>query len=97
LSFSGCATIGPATIARDRFDYTAAIAESWKRMMLLNIRSSQEKPNDAFVKVHYRDHWFYIDDRDFRSKRMFSFLLFLFTLAETEAPKKAPMITIPAN
>lgn len=33
----GCAGIGPGTIARDRFDYTTAISDSWKRQMLLNM------------------------------------------------------------
>jgi len=61
------------------------------------IRSSIEEPTDAFVAVRYRDHWFYIDDRAYRSKRVFSFLLFLFTLAETGAPDKAPVLTIPTN
>jgi hypothetical protein len=37
-------SIGPATIARDRFDYVSAISESWKDQMLLNI-----------VKVRYAD------------------------------------------
>jgi hypothetical protein len=63
----------------------------------VRIRSSVSRPNDAFVSVQYRDHWFYIDDRDFLSKRMFSFLLFLFTLAETGAPDKEPVVTIPAG
>jgi len=34
---SGCAAMGPKTIARDRFDYATAVADSWKRVMLLNI------------------------------------------------------------
>lgn len=63
----------------------------------VRILSSTEEPDDAFITVKYRDHWFYIDDRDFLSKRMFSFLLFLFTLAETGGEEKAPIITIPAG
>jgi len=63
----------------------------------VRIQSSTEEPDDAFITVQYRDHWFYIDDRDYRSKRMFSFLLFLFTLAETGGVEKAPVITIPAG
>ena len=33
----GCASIGPPSIARDRFDYVASISESWKRQMLQNL------------------------------------------------------------
>jgi len=63
----------------------------------VRIKSSIEEPTDAFVAVKYLDHWFYIDGRDYRSKRVFSFLLFLLTLAETGAPQKAPVLTIPAG
>ena len=61
------------------------------------IQSSREKPADAFVAVQYRGYWFWISDRDFSSKRLFSFLMFLFTLAETGATTQAPTLTIPAG
>ncbi|MHC4557121.1 MAG: hypothetical protein ACYTFW_08045 [Planctomycetota bacterium] len=61
------------------------------------IRSALEKPADAFVAVQYRGYWFWINDRDFVSKRLFSFLMFLFTLAETGAPTQAPTLTIPTG
>jgi hypothetical protein len=63
----------------------------------VHIRCAAEKPDDAFVTIPYRDHWFWIDDRDFRTKRAFSFLMFLFTLAETGGTDKAPVLTIPAG
>ncbi len=34
---SGCASIGPGTVARDRFDYITAISDSWKSQTLLNL------------------------------------------------------------
>lgn len=77
-----------------KFDVADSREETRVRV---RIRSSTEKPADAFAAARYRDHWFYVDDRDFQSKRMFSFLMFLFTLAETSVPEKGPMLTIPAG
>ena len=61
------------------------------------IHSSKEKPADAFAAVHYRDHWFWVDDRDWRTKRALTAVMFFFTLAETGDPAKLPLITIPAQ
>jgi hypothetical protein len=63
----------------------------------LKINSSRDRPTDAFVTVAYRDHWFWIDDRDLRTKRAFAFMMMLFTLAETGEREPPPLITIPAQ
>jgi hypothetical protein len=44
LTVTGCSHLGPKTVAVDRFDYGAAIGESWKQQTLLNI-----------VKLRYMD------------------------------------------
>ncbi len=64
---------------------------------MIRIHSSRKKSADAFVAVPYRDHWFWIDDRDLPSKRMFSFLMFIFTLVETGGKEGVPIVTIPAG
>lgn len=64
---------------------------------LIRIRSSPEKPGDAFVSVPYRNSYFWIDDRDLRSKKIFSFLMFVFTLVETGEKGAAPIVTIPTG
>ncbi len=30
IALSACASVGPGTVARDRFDYISAISDSWK-------------------------------------------------------------------
>ena len=65
---------------------------------LMRIQSSKAKTmEDAFVAVRYRGNLFWIDDRDYQSKRFFSFMMFLLTLAETGVPSQAPIITIPVG
>jgi hypothetical protein len=64
---------------------------------LIDINSSTSKPSDAFVSIQYRDRWFWIDDRDLKSKRVFSFMMMLFTLADTGEKEGLPLITIPAQ
>jgi len=66
-------------------------------MPLIRIPSSAQKPSDAFAAVPYRNEWYWIDDKDFPSKRIFSFIMFLFSLTETEGKQGAPVITIPAG
>jgi hypothetical protein len=64
---------------------------------LIRIGNAAQRPGDAFAAVRYRDHWFTIDDHDIPSKRLFTFLMFLFTLVETGSKEGAPVITIPAQ
>lgn len=63
----------------------------------VRIHASESRPDDAFVAVPYRGHWFWIDDCDLQTKRAFSFVMFLFTLAETGERDALPLITIPAQ
>jgi hypothetical protein len=50
LFFVGCASIGPGTVTRDRFDYTGAISDSWKHQMLFNM-----------IKIRYGDAPVFLD------------------------------------
>jgi len=64
---------------------------------LVKICCSKDAPKDAFVAIPYRDNWFWIDDRDLKSKRTFTFMMLLFTLADTGEKDPLPLITIPAQ
>jgi hypothetical protein len=63
----------------------------------VEIKCSKEKPADSFAAVHYRNHWFWVDDRDWRTKRALTAIVFFFTLAETGDSGQLPLITIPAQ
>jgi hypothetical protein len=72
----------------------AANAESTP---LLRVHCSQGKPPDAFVSIEYRRRWFWVDDRDWQSKRTLSTMLFLFTLSDSRSQDQAPLLTIPTS
>lgn len=64
---------------------------------LIHIHSSAKMPADAFVAVPYHDYWFWIDDKDFPSKRMLTSILFMFSLTETGDKEGLPIVTVSTN
>lgn len=60
----------------------------------LRVHSGPHRPEDAAVAVRYHDTWFWVDDRDGRSKLVLGFALILFSLAETDANVALPVLTI---
>ena len=67
------------------------------RQNAVRIYSGKDKPSAAYAAVHYRDHWFWVDDGDLPTKRALTAVMFFFTLAETGDTGKLPLITIPAQ
>jgi hypothetical protein len=90
----------PATNAIERRTFPTPAAEVVNGAPvapLIRILSSSQSPSDAFAAVPYRQEWYWIDDKDLASKRLFSFIMFLFTLTETGDKQGAPVITIPVG
>jgi hypothetical protein len=64
---------------------------------LAHIRSGPKEPAESYAAVRYKDHWYWIDETDVASKRTFTFLMILFSLAETGQGAPAPVVTVPSR
>jgi len=64
---------------------------------LLSVSNGPAAPPDAYAAVLYRNQWFWIDDRDQRSKLVMSFLMVMFSLTEGAPAQSAPVVTVPAR
>ena len=63
----------------------------------VKIKCSPGKPVDAYAAVRYRDQWFWVDDRDLRSKRAFTAIMFIFTMVQNTGDERLPLVTISAQ
>lgn len=64
---------------------------------LIRIFSGATPPAGAYATVRYHGASYWIRDDDLASKRVFTFLMMFFSLAETGVAPQAPVVTIPAN
>jgi hypothetical protein len=62
---------------------------------LIRVESTLQKPTDAFVSIRYGGHRVWINDKGLPSNRIFSFLMFIFTLTETGEQEKALPVVLP--
>jgi hypothetical protein len=99
VDLSSFITVPEAHVTERRVGPTAEpeIGPTGPLRPLIRVASGAEAPADSFVAVRYRDHWFWIDDRDMASKRMFSFIMFIFTLVEPGSKEPPPVLTIPTG
>jgi hypothetical protein len=62
---------------------------------LFQIKSSPDKPSDAFVRIKYRGSWFYIDDTDVESKRTYALFSQIFAIQAGKIEVERPTLTLP--
>ncbi|MEY2696607.1 MAG: hypothetical protein RL333_745 [Pseudomonadota bacterium] len=99
IELSSYLDVSPNDVAENRVNQTPAI-EQFKGTdlrPLIRIHCSSWKPHEAFIKIKYRNQWFWIDDRDIASKRMLSFIMLIFSLVETDEKAASPVLTIPTG
>ena len=60
----------------------------------IDIQFSKKRPDDAYASVYTHGYWFYIDQNDLKSKRVFTFLELMMNLTETNVAAQAPLMTI---
>jgi hypothetical protein len=63
---------------------------------LIRILSSPQRPEDFFAAVSYRQDWYWIDDKDFPSKRLFP-LSCSCSGSSNRDQTGAPLITLPTG
>jgi hypothetical protein len=61
---------------------------------LFRIRTSSQRPQDATVKVRYRDQWFYIAATDPDTRTTFSLLSMMLTLQSGDSTRLTPLISV---
>ncbi len=62
-----------------------------------HIRSGEDEPRNAFTSVRFREHWFWVDDSDMATKRLFSFILMAFTLTDDSKHDSQVQLTVPTQ
>lgn len=100
VEYAACIDVPESDIAEGRVynpDLEPSLTEH-RLPPLIKVYNSVAEPDRPYVAVPYRGSWFYIDDRDIRSKAMFSFLMTLFSLTERgDSEQATPLISIPTN
>jgi hypothetical protein len=76
---------------------TPEIGGADRSRQTIRIQSGTEEPAHAYAAVRYRDHWFWVADADWQTKRALTAVMFFFTLADTGAADNLPLVTIPAQ
>lgn len=62
---------------------------------MMVVHASRSVPKNAYIKVYYRNYWFYIADNDQNSKKTISMMSQLYALLEKDVGQTNPVLTLP--
>jgi hypothetical protein len=63
----------------------------------LLVKHQSLSPSGAFAAIEYRGTWFWVDDNDYASKRVFTGLMLLLNVVQKTGQASLPVITIPSG
>ena len=81
-----------STNSGQRFDWGETPAGK-----MFRIKSSSERPENAYIATYYRGSWFYLADADLKSKSTFILLRQLFDLQAGQTRYEGPTLTLPVG
>jgi hypothetical protein len=61
------------------------------------MRSSKDRPENAFASVRFQNYWYYIDKADITSKRALGLIIVLFRLQAPTPAGAAPILSLPTG
>ena len=73
------------------FDWNQVVGD------LIKVYSSSQYPDNAYLAVSYRGHWFYVDDLDISSKRTFVLLQQIYNLQAKQSDQNPPLLSLPLS
>jgi hypothetical protein len=80
-----------------RYGLQRSEGEAARKLNPFRMRSSKNRPENAFAVVRFRDNWYYIDQTDITSKRALGLIIVLFRLQAPTPAGVAPILSLPTG
>jgi hypothetical protein len=93
----GFVDVPPDHLARQWAFPALEMTDEERRGFGIRIRNGARPPDHAYAAVRHQDHWFWIDQGDWRTKRTMALLILLFTLTDSSETGHLPVLTIPTS
>jgi len=93
IALSGFVEVPPDKASHAAPGYRISPGDEWP----FRVHSGPDRPEDSFTSIQYHGHWYWIENDDLLSKRVFTLMLFITTLTNAGSDSKAPVLTIPTG
>jgi hypothetical protein len=93
----GFVDVPPDHLARQWAFPAPEMTDEERRGFGIRIRNGARPPDHAYAAVLHQDHWFWVDQGDWRTKRTMALLILLFTLTDSSETGHLPVLTIPTS